>query len=189
MGGREEWHAAEGIKFWIWTDRGCYVMRGIFDLSAVFQTKSSDFFLLSYYYPKTCSSTEHRLVAAAPYAPAVMLHLSEPISHRPSLPLCSAPWPTSCCLATAALSVCYDTGVEEPLLSRKTVGTPRTWCKLCVCRGPGYGFRQHFFGSTFGETEPPYLDFMPGLTSTTLSETWTTRMVTSPDSGWLWRLR
>lgn len=32
-----------------------------------------------------------------------------------------------------------------------------------------------------------YLDFMPGLTSTTLSETWTTRMVTSPDSGWLWR--
>lgn len=34
-----------------------------------------------------------------------------------------------------------------------------------------------------------YLDFMPGLTSTTLSDTWTTRMVTSPDSGWGCRLR
>lgn len=33
------------------------------------------------------------------------------------------------------------------------------------------------------------LDFMPGLTSTTLSETWTTRTVTSPDSGWLCRFR
>lgn len=34
-----------------------------------------------------------------------------------------------------------------------------------------------------------YLDFIPGLTSTTLSDTCTTRMVTSPDSGWLWRFR
>lgn len=34
-----------------------------------------------------------------------------------------------------------------------------------------------------------YLAFMPGLTSTVLSEAWTTRTVTSPDSGWFCRLR
>lgn len=34
-----------------------------------------------------------------------------------------------------------------------------------------------------------YLDFMPGLTSTTLSETWTTRIKTSPASGWVWRFK
>lgn len=33
------------------------------------------------------------------------------------------------------------------------------------------------------------LAFMPGLTSTVLSEAWTTRTVTSPDSGWFCRLR
>lgn len=34
-----------------------------------------------------------------------------------------------------------------------------------------------------------YLAFMPGLTSTVLSEAWTTLTVTSPDSGWFCRLR
>lgn len=55
---------------------------------------------------------------------------------------------------------------------------------------------QHAFHTTYkGREKVPvrqrvpfsYLDFMPGLTSTTLSETWTTRMVTSPDSWWFWR--
>lgn len=57
-------------------------------------------------------------------------------------------------------------------------GNYQQWLSKCNC------------GSIREEKEiTRHLAFMPGFTSTVLSEAWTTLTVTSPDSGWFCRLR
>lgn len=70
------------------------------------------------------------------------------------------------------------------------------WNNLCILHPHNHTnvYRANTEFSTIGKKRMTrvsvcYLDFIPGLTSTTLSDTCTTRMVTSPDSGWLCRFR
>ena len=60
--------------------------------------------------------------------------------------------------------------------------------KILKCRNLK-PFKTNCYAVEFSIRVRPHLDFMPGLTSTTLSETCTTRMVMSPDSGWFCLLR